>query len=40
MKILKTILGVFAGILDIVLLAFTNQNAVLTTIVNDLLKNK
>jgi len=40
MKILKTILGVFAGILDIVLLAFTNQNAVLKTIVNDLLKNK
>lgn len=40
MKILKTILGVIAGILDIILLAFTNQTAVLTTIVNDLLKNK
>jgi hypothetical protein len=40
MKILKTILGVITGILDIILLAFTNQNAVLTTIVNDLLKNK
>jgi predicted PurR-regulated permease PerM len=40
MKILKTILGVITGILDIILLAFTNQTAVLTTIVNDLLKNK
>ena len=40
MKIIKTILGVIAGILDIILLAFTNQTAVLTTIVNDLLKNK
>ena len=40
MKIFKTILGVITGILDIILLAFTNQTAVLTTIVNDLLKNK
>jgi len=40
MKILKTILGIITGILDIILLAFTNQTAVLTTIVNDLLKNK
>ena len=40
MKILKTILGIITGILDIILLAFTNQTAVLTTIVNDILKNK
>ena len=37
LKILKTFLGVLAGLLDIVLMAFTNQVDVFSTIVKDLL---
>ena len=37
MKILKTVLGVFASLLDLILMAFTNQVDVFTTIVRDLL---
>jgi len=37
MKILKTVLGVIASLLDLILMAFTNQVDVFTTIVRDLI---